>query len=142
MNLGDYKKTAIRSAVVTLQWQLPDATGEGDAYPVSESGDEFTDVIVERVPYLSEAVSAVIDAAYENGWLEDVPADLFGHNFILSANGHGAGFWDTPFRYRDELHELAEGYSFEGEFALDDRYRDVDYLTVENEVIVMNGEIQ
>jgi hypothetical protein len=133
-----YLETVIWQAAITLQWTATDATDSGNAYPISERGDEYTNQIVDEVPYLTEAVTAFVN---------DNAADLLGldpsqvgHDFILTANDHGAGFWDRGLGERgDRLTQAVRGYSFDAEFALDDD-GDVDYLMVDNTVIVNSHE--
>lgn len=134
-DMSEYIDEAIRSAVVTLQWQASDATAHGNGYPISEEGDEYTDRIIDEVPYISEAIGGAIR---ELGILAlyDVPAASFGHNFILSANGHGTGFWDTDYDHADLLDQTARGHSIDAEFALDPDTDEVAFLCVENTVIV------
>lgn len=48
---------------------------------------------IEHAPYLHEAIhSMVTDYWIAIQWME-MSAEEFGHNFILTANGHGTGFW-------------------------------------------------
>lgn len=43
--------------------------------------------------------------------LDDIPATSAGHNFWLSRNGHGTGFWDRGWEDKgDRLHELARSF--------------------------------
>lgn len=135
-----YIEEFTRAAAECLQWQATDASEEGNGYPI-DSGDEYTEEVAELI---SEACEGFLESA--SGFLESdgIPASQAGHDFILSANGHGAGFWDRGYPHGDELHDLASGYSFECEFALwgdqadgDEHCSDeVAYLTVENTVIV------
>lgn len=49
---------------------------------------------ISHAPYLHEALhSMVTDYWTAIQWME-MSAEEFGHNFILTTNGHGAGFWD------------------------------------------------
>jgi len=41
-------------------------------------------------------------------YLGDVTPEQAGHNLWLSRNGHGTGFWDRDFRYKDILHSYAQ----------------------------------
>lgn len=50
------------------------------------------------------------DKADENDWLHDLDWSDIGHNFWLSRNRHGAGFFDQPFEFADELQELAKSF--------------------------------
>jgi hypothetical protein len=59
-----------------------------------------------------EIVSDVTDFVEANaGDLAGIDAGDIGHNFVLSRNGHGAGFWDRGWGERgDRLHEAAKVY--------------------------------
>lgn len=133
-DIEEYIESAIYQAAITLQWQASDATGDGNGYPIGASGDEYTDRIVAEVPYLTEALTAFItDNAAD---LDGIDAEQAGHGFILTANRHGAGFWDRDLGARgDRLTANAHGHNIDAEFALDDD-GDIDYLMVDNAVIV------
>jgi len=54
---------------------------------------------------------AFFASAEEEGWLEDErSAHRAGHDFFLTRNRHGAGFWDGDWAHGDELTELAHPY--------------------------------
>lgn len=140
---SEFIETAIRQAAVTLQWQASDATPTGNGYPIGEGGDEYTDEIIDRVPYLTEAVTSFVRVNWRD--VSRLDAGQTGHDFILTANGHGAGFWDRGLGARgDRLTKASDGYSLDAEFALwgdhadDDEHcaDEVAYLMVENEIIV------
>jgi hypothetical protein len=133
-DIDEYTETAIWQAAITLQWQASDATGDGNAYPVSERGDEYTSRIVAEVPYLTEALTAFVAGNVAN--LAGIGAGQCGHDFILTANRHGAGFWDRGLgAIGGRLTEAAHGYGIDAEFALD-ADGDIDYLRVGDAVIV------
>lgn len=147
-SIEEYTDEAIRQAAITLQWQASDATEVGNGYPIGESGDEYTDDIIAKVPYLTEAVTAFI----ADNWQDVVGLDASqtGHDFILTANGHGCGFWDRGLgEIGDRLTEATRGYSIDAEFALWGDYADDDehcsdevaWLLVGNEIIVDDGMI-
>jgi hypothetical protein len=151
-----YIDEAVTQAAITLQWQATDATPTGNGYPIGEGGDEWTNDIVEKVPYLTEALTAFIED--EENWrllqMAGSDASQTGHDFILTANGHGAGFWDRGYdsdarpdqpgrSVGRALSDACNGYSIDAEFALwgdyatDDHCSDeVAYLMVENEIIL------
>lgn len=95
---SEYITEAIFQAAVTLQWQASDATEDGNGYPISEGGDDHTDAVA-SIPWLVEAVTSFIKD--EEVWklLEIAGSDASqtGHDFILTANGHGTGFWDRGY---------------------------------------------
>lgn len=97
-----YISAAVEAAAVALLWQATDAGDGGDGFPigdnedgvVSGSGARYVQRVIDRVPYFTEAVTAFMTA--NAGLLEQgrVTAEQAGHDLILTANGHGAGFWD------------------------------------------------
>jgi hypothetical protein len=160
---AEYIETAIWHAALALQWTASDATDVGNGYPISDGGDEWTDDIVSKVPYLTEAVTAFIED--EENWrllqMAGSAAAQTGHDFVLTANGHGAGFWDRGYdKNADEnrpgrtvgraLSDACTPYgSLDSEFALWGDYADGDdhcadevaYLMVMNEIIIDDGMI-
>lgn len=132
-----YIERAVRAAAECLQWQASDASNNGHGYPISDGGDEYTDDVVDKVPYLTEAVTAFVTDNADD--LAGMTPEQCGHDFILTANGHGAGFWDRGLGERGgRLTEATCGYSLDAEFALDED-GDVSWLMVENTVIVANS---
>ena len=138
-----YIRRAIHHAAICLQWQASDVGTEngGDGYPISDGGDEHT-----------EAVAKVI-AKEVGSWIRlhkreldnaGVTAEQAGHDLILTANHHGAGFWDRGLGDAGrELTNACKGMSFDAEFALagdrritgDYNSDDLVWLMVENTVI-------
>lgn len=97
----DYTEGAIRGAAVALLWQATDASEDGNGFPISDDDDgnlrgetQFVDRVVAEVPYLTEAVTAFVAENHAVLTLARVTAAQCGHDFILTANRHGAGFWD------------------------------------------------
>ena len=148
-SIEEFTETAIWHAALALQWTASDATEVGNGYPVSDGGDEWTDDIVSKVPYLTEAVTSFIADNWED--VSGLDAGQTGHDFILTANGHGAGFWDRGLGARgDRLTENCKPYgSLDSEFALWGDYADgedhlsdeIAYLVVMNEIIIDDGMI-
>lgn len=138
---GDYAREALHSAAVCLQWQASDATDDGNGYPISERGDEYT-------PKVMCLIRSNVNTFVWNNWETLKAAEAFngydasqcGHDIVLTANGHGAGFWDRGIgELGNRLTNAVRGYSFDAEFALDSD-GDVDYLMVENKIIVNTHE--
>ena len=147
-SIEEYTETAIWHAALALQWQASDATEVGNGYPISDGGDEYTDDVVAKVPYLTEAVTAFIADNWQD--VSGLDASQTGHDFVLTANGHGCGFWDRGLgEIGDRLTEATRGYSIDAEFALWGDYADDDehcsdevaWLLVGNEIIVDDGMI-
>lgn len=139
-----YIELAVDAAALCLQWQATDATENGNGYPVGEDGDEYTAQVAE-IPELVQGVARFVT---ENALLltgARVDPGQAGHDLILTANGHGAGFWDRGLgrageRLTTAAHALGE---FDAEFALFGEHADgehdadgVMWLTVMNTVVV------
>jgi hypothetical protein len=131
---SEYITEAIFQAAVTLQWQAIDATEVGNGYPIGEGGDDHTDAIA-ALPWLVEAVTSFVRTNWRD--LHMMEAGQAGHDFILTANGHGAGFWDRGLGARgDRLTDNCKPYGeFDCEFALDED-GDVVYLAAINSELI------
>jgi hypothetical protein len=150
-NQDEYVTEAIRQAAITLQWQASDATEVGNGYPIGANGDDYTDDIVSKVPYLTEALTAFIEENWSLLQAAGSDASQTGHDFILTANGHGCGFWDRGYDLEigRQLSDATRNYQIDAEFALWGDYADDDehcsdevaWLLVGNEIIVDDGMI-
>lgn len=71
---------------------------------------------------LKEIESDVTDFVEANAAdLDGLTAAHIGHNFLLSRNGHGTGFWDRGWGERgDRLHDAASVYGTMGAYVGDD----------------------
>lgn len=137
---NEYTEDFIFAAATCLQWQASDMSEDGgNGYPITEEGDEYTEAVADVI---REDCLAFLESAEDLLTADGIPASQAGHDFILSANHHGTGFWDRGYPHGDELHDLSDGYQVGAEFALDDRYGDVEFLMVDNTIIVKNGELQ
>lgn len=132
----EYAETALWHAALCLQWQASDITEDGRwcGYPISDRGDEYTNRVAE-IPWLVESVTDFV----EDNWrdVRGLDAAQTGHDFILTANHHGAGFWDRGLGERGKrLTEACRPYGeYDAEFALDED-GDVVYLCVLNTIIL------
>ena len=98
----------------TLLWSNTDNADEYGGEPLSDNYDvhDFTKEslkeIIEICKDFRESNEALLNAAYEatrNG------ESRAGHDFALTKNGHGAGFWDGDWgEYGDALTEASEAY--------------------------------
>lgn len=139
MDIEEYTEIAIRHAATCLLWQATDASEDGgNGYPIGD-GDEYRDdvqSVIDDVPYLSEAVTSFVADYYGVLFRAHVTPEQCGHDFILTANHHGAGFWDRGLGVAgDVLTEAAHGYSIDAEFVLDEDGA-VAYLCADNVVLV------
>lgn len=147
LNQEEYIEGAIRGAAECVLWQAPDATDTGNGFPISDGGNEYSERVIAEVPYITEAVTAFVRDNWDDlTYAYDVYAygcnypvgQQAGHDLILTANGHGTGFWDSGLgRIGTELSDACKGYSFDAEFALEDG--DVAWLSVEDHILVDNG---
>lgn len=150
---NEYVETATRHAAVTLLWQASDAGEHGNGYPITD--DRFGRVVVDDdfdyidavIPLIEESVRAFVEANYQTLEEANVSAEQAGHDLILTANRHGAGFWDRGLGDAgDKLTKAAHTYAFDAEFRLWDDDADGDehasdelaWLMVENTVLVDN----
>ena len=86
MDIEEYISTAIDYALGTLLWSETD--DDGSPFDDTFSADEIegdTDTFAEQ-----------LDAFVRDNWtdLEGTNPESCGHDFVLTRNGHGAGFWD------------------------------------------------
>lgn len=101
MDIEEYIEEAIRGAAEGVLWQASDASENGGrSFPISDGGNEWSEKVVSDVPYITEAVTAFVQG---NWALLQIAAEhrpsgyngsQCGHDLILTANGHGTGFWD------------------------------------------------
>lgn len=96
-----YIGEAIEGAAVCVLWQASDATSDGKGFPIWDDDNgqvhgatEFVDQVIAEVPYLTEAVTAFVRDNWALLMRGQVTGAQCGHDIILTANGHGAGFWD------------------------------------------------
>lgn len=135
----NYIDAAIQGAAECILWQATDATDAGNGFPISDGGNEYSERVIAEVPYLSEAVAAFVLMNAALILKSGLNGGQVGHDLILTANGHGTGFWDRGLGdVGDALSEACEGYSFDAEFAMDENGYgdDVVWLMVENIVLV------
>jgi len=101
MDIAAYTEGAIEGAAVSLLWQATDATEDGNGFPISDDDNgqlhgetQFVARVITEVPYLTEAVTSFVADNHAVLTLAGVTPAQCGHDLILTANRHGAGFWD------------------------------------------------
>ena len=110
---GDYTREFIGAALITLLWT--------ETNPDSETGDKAlldtygTEDIApaSRASFEEECRGflSLVEEEIEGDPFADIRPDTMGHLFVLSKNGHGAGFWDAGLGERgDALHKWAKTY--------------------------------
>jgi hypothetical protein len=101
--MGEYIETAYNHALTALLWSelicLPCDESEVSEHSHSEmEGRPFDDFFYESdIDGETDTLREQIDAFVTDNWNDldgHVSAEQCGHDFILSRNGHGAGFWD------------------------------------------------
>jgi hypothetical protein len=97
-----YAEEAVYHAAAALLWQASDASENGgNGFPLWDDNagnmhgeTQFIEQVIEQVPYLTEAVTSFVHGSWPLLERGEVTAPMAGHDFILTANRHGAGFWD------------------------------------------------
>lgn len=89
---------ATRHYLICALWTSVDEKGE----PL-DSRFDLSDISEETTSKAREDVSAFLDLLAQEGieWAEHWNPEQLGHDFWLTRNGHGAGFWDR-YLLRDE----------------------------------------
>lgn len=82
-------ETLVDHALICWLWSEVDHEGD----PMDEGYDIHDVADCEREEWHDEIESFVI-VANEAGLLADMEDSQIGHDFTLTRNGHGAGFWD------------------------------------------------
>jgi hypothetical protein len=103
---SDYLKEALQAFLECALWSSTDE--DGDPYDDTYNVHDFAYPAVEDAQL---DVEGMIDDAEKEGLLEGIPASQFGHDFWLTRNGHGAGFWDRGLgKQGDRLTEMSKIY--------------------------------
>lgn len=103
-----YESGAVEAALETLLWS---ETDDDDVPLDSNYGPE--DVCTDDRRRLREAISAFIntEGVQERIERQQISPEQFGHDFILTANRHGAGYWDRGYGADGQwLTEMAHAY--------------------------------
>jgi len=100
-----------------------DLTADGEDTPLDAdycSADIHPDTLAEMTSDcedFTEANSELLEQAYATGNYDEGQA---GHDFWLTRNGHGAGFWDRGLgKIGDQLTEAAKSYGSVNLYAYD-----------------------
>lgn len=82
-------ETIVKHALIAWLWSEIDHDGNpmDDDYNIDDVAD------CEREEWISE-IESFVEVAQENGWFENMEDSQIGHDFTLTRNGHGVGFWD------------------------------------------------
>lgn len=106
---------ALKAYAECALWASTDEEGEPlDANYTSE------DITLETWDAMSEDMAAFLTTAEEEGLLEGLDMAQVGHDFFLTRNHHGAGFWDRGLGEQGEaLTKLAHAYGSQDLYAGD-----------------------
>jgi len=83
----------VRSYLETVLWSSNDESDEAGGEPLDKNYD-VTDFSAEAVTKAKADVNSFFMKAGD--LVTDFDSTSVAHNFWLTRNGHGAGFWDTP----------------------------------------------
>ena len=102
------KETAVRSYLEAAIWTATDDIGEplSDSYDINDFAPEArAQAVREFESFVAKNPLLVADAVSRSGYnYGGSSAVQFGHDFLLTRNGEGAGFWD-----RESLQEIDLG---------------------------------
>ena len=116
-------ETVVVAYIQCALWSSIDDDGEplDSFYEAWDLSDEATAAIIEEVEdFLIQLDEDEVD------WSEGWSAEQFGHDFWLTRNGHGAGFWDrysgpsNLARLGDELTKRCKAYGSSDLYVGDD----------------------
>lgn len=102
--------STLYSYLETALWSSCRCDEEGN--DLGPYDDEYApeDVLQEDMDGSWQDLSGFIEHARELGLLDGHDDEQVAHDFWLTRNGHGAGFWDGDYEHGDELTKLAKAY--------------------------------
>jgi hypothetical protein len=103
------------SYIETALWSTNDESDEYGGNPLDDNygPEDFDDKDLKKLRDEAWEFFETHQADFDNGWPKGVGAyGQAGHDFWLTRNGHGAGFWDGDWRkpYDDQLTEASKTY--------------------------------
>ena len=99
--LASYLETALWSSTI-----CSDDDKDGDSYDDWYSVNDFAPEAIEQ----ADKELADFELEAESLLSDDDRSQNVGHDFWLTRNGHGAGFWDGDYENGDALTELCRPY--------------------------------
>ena len=121
---ADFKRLALMQALDTILWSTLALRDEDDmeCMDAVATVHDFDGASIERV---KADLFAFIDA--NAGDIADMDHSDVGHNYVLSRDEHGTGFWDRDLGERGErLHDAADVGKFEAYLVLSDEANGVE----------------
>jgi hypothetical protein len=114
----------VRQYLETALWSSNDESDESGGEPLDSNYgiEDFDDMAIQGAIRDCDAFRAkageLLDRAYREYGQDD---ERQGHDFWLTRNGHGAGFWDGDYGdIGDELTKIAEGFGEKWPYVGDD----------------------
>ena len=110
MSTDTYLDTMLEAYLTAAEWTAPDEDGEERSHP----GGEFVSMADRDAETVATARQDcthfyLLAASLLSEWT----ADQAGHDFWLTRNGHGTGFWDRGKAHGDALSQIAQDLSGE-----------------------------
>ena len=99
---------SLQKAIETLLWSEWDNADEQGGAPL-DANYTIDDIDPVSLAKLDVELDAFIENAQK--YLVETDPDHVEHDFILTRNRHGAGFWDGDYTNGDALTDLAQTYS-------------------------------
>jgi len=114
----DYPHDMLRGYLTAALWCSTDESDESGGEPMDENYD-IDDIDQESIVEAKKDINKFIDKAGD--LLDDVDPEKAGHDFWLTRNGHGAGFWDGDYpedigeKLTDISHKFGEKWPYVGD---------------------------
>jgi hypothetical protein len=107
--LTEYVEAAFPHYVECALWTSIDEQPDGNGGPPMDDNYGPEDIAPEAQASMREDIAGFVREAGE--LLDDVTPEMAGHDFWLTRNRHGAGFWDRCYGVvGDRLTDIAHGY--------------------------------
>lgn len=112
-----YLNRMIAGYVASMLWSSTDESDEYGGVPLDES-NEWGDIADETMIQIEEDCKDFIEINWND--LQDIEPEMAGHDFWLTRNNHGAGFWDRGLgeigkRLTESAHVFGEVYLYIGD---------------------------
>jgi hypothetical protein len=123
VHAADYLSRMLTAASETALWM---ASHYDDQEGTGEYQEDIDEVRFGWAPAYEEALTPEardeltedVAGFVRNAWpylaADEITPELAGHNFMLSRNGAGTGFWDRGYRHGRALHDLADPFGAYG----------------------------
>lgn len=90
---------ALRSYLTAAIWAEQEQEGFDDI--------DYTDIDIKETKKAKNDIRTFLKKVYQENLLDVMDASQFGHDFWLTRNGHGAGFWDRSYE-NDENGDIGD----------------------------------